>query len=39
MLTSRCPDCGAVIGGAGHLSAEGNEPANDFLRGMARASI
>jgi hypothetical protein len=39
MEQSRCPDCNAVIGGGGHISAPGNTPANDFLHAMSRVQL
>jgi hypothetical protein len=37
MQASRCPECGAVIGGGSHQLAGGNAPAIEALSQMRRA--
>lgn len=34
MQTSRCPDCGATIGGSNHRLNNNNRPATEFLRAV-----
>ena len=39
MQTSRCPECGELVGGGHHQLVEGNRAADDIVGGLENMAI